>query len=231
MILWLQGSRECPRRTAHLWGILTDVTSAGAGKTFLASKVIDHVQTLLQRSQNQEGFAFFYCNRNEEQRRTPLSVLRSYVRQLSTAANQPGEMRKKLREAWREKTLKGSELGLEACQEQLLESVNLYRRTTLVLDALDECEPGSRRELVETIELLLSKAEKPLKVFISSRKHRDIRCRFLNKPNIEIEARHNEDDIRRFVNQEIVKHEGWTDMSPTLRDEILTVLLDRSDGM
>ncbi|KAL5331179.1 hypothetical protein ACEPPN_000708 [Leptodophora sp. 'Broadleaf-Isolate-01'] len=212
VILWLQGS-------------------PGAGKTFLTSKVIDHVRSRLQSSLSQEGFAFFYCNRGEEERQEPLSVLRSYTRQLSTTAGHPEEMRKKLRALWRETTLRGSDLGFEACREQLFESVNLYPRTTLVLDALDECDPGSRRKLIDAIKLLLSKSERPLKVFISSRPDRDIRFQFLSGPNIEIQARHNEKDIRKFVYEEIINHGGWRDMFPSLQEEIVKTLLDRSQGM
>ncbi|KAH6714543.1 ankyrin repeat-containing domain protein [Leptodontidium sp. MPI-SDFR-AT-0119] len=212
VILWLQGS-------------------PGAGKTFLTSKVIDHVRSRLESSPSQEGFAFFYCNRGEEERREPLSVLRSYTRQLSTTVGHPEEMRKKLRALWRETTLRGSDLSFEACREQLFESVNLYPRTTLVLDALDECDPGSRRKLIDAIKLLLSKSERPLKVFISSRPDRDIRFQFLSGPNIEIQARHNEKDIRKFVYEEIINHGGWRDMFPSLQEEIVKTLLDRSQGM
>ncbi|RYP57916.1 hypothetical protein DL770_010551 [Monosporascus sp. CRB-9-2] len=212
VILWLQGS-------------------PGAGKTFLTSKVIDHVQSLLKSSRNDEGFAFFYCNRNEEERRKPLMILRSYVRQLSTTAKYPEEMHKKLQELWSEKRLRGSDLGLEDCREQLFELVNLYPRTTLVLDALDECEPDPRGELVKTIEILLSKSRRPLKIFISSRPDRDIRNRFLDRPNIEIQATHNEKDIQKFVNEEIIKHGAWKDMSLPLKDEIIRVLRARSQGM
>ena len=140
-------------------------------------------------------------------------------------------MRKKLRALWRETTLRGSELGFESCREQLLESVNLYHTTILVLDALDECEPGSRRKLVGAIKLLLSKSERPLKVFISSRPDQDIRSHFLSEPNIEIQARHNEKDIRKFVDKEIINHEGWRDMSPLLQEDVVRILLDRSQGM
>ncbi|KAH8586045.1 hypothetical protein B0O99DRAFT_586459 [Bisporella sp. PMI_857] len=212
VILWLQGS-------------------PGAGKTFLTSRVIDHVQSRLRSSLSKEGFAFFYCNRNEEERRKPLSVLRSYARQLSTAAGHPEKMRKKLHDSWRETTLRGSDLGFEACHEQLLESVNLYPRTTLVLDALDECEPDSRRKLVNAIKLLLSKSERPLKVFISSRPNQDIRSHFISEPNVEIQARHNEEDIRKFIDEEIINHESWRDMSPSLQEEIIKILFDRSQGM
>jgi hypothetical protein len=179
---------------------------AGAGKTFLVSKVIDYVRGVLGASRNHEGFAFFYCNRGEENRRDPLAVLRSFVRQLSTAAACPGGMRGKLRSLCSELRLKGSELTFEECREQLLESVNLYPKTTLVLDALDEFEPRSRRRLIDAMEHLLQRSERPLKVFISSRPDGDIRDRFLSRPNIEIQAIDNQDDIAKFVNGKIVKH-------------------------
>ncbi len=124
-----------------------------------------------------------------------------------------------------------SELSLDDCAKQLLESVNLYRKTTLVLDALDECEPDSRKNIIKTIEGLLSTSQRPLKVFISSRRDRDIRSKFLDKPNIEIKATHNEKDIEKFVNEEIINHGGWEDMSANLQSKIVMALLQQSDGM
>ncbi|KAK4235733.1 hypothetical protein C8A03DRAFT_17559, partial [Achaetomium macrosporum] len=212
VIIWLQGS-------------------PGAGKTFLASQVVDHVQAILDASPNHEGFAFFYCNRHETDRRKPLSILRSYVCQLSTVASTPGEMRGKLRNLYRETRLRGSHLTLEACKEQLLESVNLYPRTTLVLDALDECEPDTRSCLVDTLEFLLQRSERPLKIFISSRPDGDIRDRFLSRPNIEIQATDNQDDITKFVNEEIIKRRRWGKLSPALREDIVKTLLHGTQGM
>jgi hypothetical protein len=140
-------------------------------------------------------------------------------------------MRKKLRALWRETTLRGSDFGFDACREQLLESVNLYPRTTLVLDALDECDPGSRDRLVEMIELLLSSSKSLLRVFISSRPDADIRDRFLSRPNIEIQATDNQEDIKKFVNEEIVKHRRWNKISAQLREDVVKTLLARSEGM
>ena len=140
-------------------------------------------------------------------------------------------MRQRLRGLCKEKKQKGSHLTLRDCREQLLDSVNVYDRTTLVLDALDECEPGSRGELVETIEFLLSKSRQPLRVFISSRADRDIRNKFLSKPNIEIQAKDNDKDIQMFVEEEITKHGNWKNMSASLKEEITRVLLERSQGM
>ncbi|KAH8653732.1 ankyrin repeat-containing domain protein [Xylariales sp. PMI_506] len=203
----------------------------GTGKTFLTSKVIDHVQNQLANSQMPEGFAFFYCNRNEEIRREPLSVLQSYVRQLASAMNHPGQIRKRLRDVCNEKKAKGSLLSFQTCKEELVDCINLYSRTTLVLDALDECEPRSRSKLIAMLEDLLSQSRKTLRVFISSRPERDIRKCFMTYPTIEIEATDNEEDIRKFVDGEVAKHGDWDEMSPALKKEIAESLYRSSDGM
>ncbi|KAK9773016.1 putative NACHT domain-containing protein [Seiridium cardinale] len=205
--------------------------SPGAGKTYLTSSVIDHFQGLHEKPAEEEGFAFFYCNRNEEIRRKPLEILQCLVRQLSSAAGQTKDMRKSLYDLCIAKQRTGSNLSLQHCREQLLESMNLYSKTTLVLDALDECDPESRAELTKTVEILLSQSKRPLRIFISSRPDRDIKTQFSLRPNIEIQAKHNEKDIEQFVNEEIIKHGSWQYMSSSLRKEIVTTLLSRSDGM
>ncbi|KAI1298922.1 ankyrin repeat-containing domain protein [Xylaria venustula] len=227
----LQTKKFCEWDAANSSVVLWLQGSPGVGKTFLTSKVIDHSHGRLKNSPNQDGFAFFYCDRNDEERREPLHVLKSYVRQLSTTVEKPSYMRPQLLALCKSRMLEASELSFDDCAAQLLESINLYEKTTLVLDALDECKPDSRRKIIKTIEGILSKSERPVKVFISSRPDRDIRSSFLDKPNIEIQATHNEEDIRKFVNEEIVNHGGWEDMSVDLQENIVTVLLNNSQGM
>ncbi|KAI1271482.1 hypothetical protein F5Y07DRAFT_404328 [Xylaria sp. FL0933] len=205
--------------------------TSGAGKTFLTSKVIDHRRNALESSPNQEGFAFFYCDRNEEERRQPLSILQSYVRQLSTTVKNPNYIRRQLQDCCRNARANGSDLGFEACREQLLESIHLYSQTTLVLDALDECEPKSRGQIVKVVEYLISRSGNGLKVFISSRPDRDIRNRFNKTPNIEIQATDNEEDIQGFVREKIVQHGNWQGMSQNLQDDIIQMLFTKSQGM
>lgn len=54
-------------------------------------------------------------------------------------------------ERHRNNQLSGLELTYDSCKQELLEAVNLYKKTTLVLDALDECEPQSQNIIVEII--------------------------------------------------------------------------------
>jgi ankyrin repeat domain-containing protein 50 len=207
-----------------LWGI------PGAGKTFLASKVVEHVLSFILDHSPDEGFAFFYCNRDEAGRRDPLSVLRSYASQLSTTSDRQ-RIQKSLKELYEKNRDRGGEPTIPICKDLILESINTYPRTTLTLDALDECDSGTRYALIEAFDYLLSKAERPLKIFIASRPDGDIRDRFLSQPNIEIQATDNEMDIQRFVNAEITKHRRWNDIKPWLREHITNTLLAKSQGM
>ncbi|KAI0429867.1 hypothetical protein F5Y09DRAFT_356571 [Xylaria sp. FL1042] len=116
-------------------------------------------------------------------------------------------------------------------QHEKSQSVNLHQKTTLVLNALDEYEPNTRKKIIGMIESLLAKSRRPLKVLISSRPDRDIRSQFLDKPNLEIQATHNQEDIRKYVNTEIVNHGHWKDMRVDLQEEIVTVLLEKIQGM
>ena len=204
---------------------------AGTGKTYLTSRVIDEIQDALKSNPNHEGLAFFYCNRNETERQSPLSVLRSFVRQLSTIAHDQDSIQKNLRQLYIQTQLKASELSMETCRGLLLELINLYPKTTLVLDALDECDNRKRGILHGTFEYFLDHSLRPVKIFISSRPDSDIKERFKGRANIEIQAADNHDDIATFVKSEITKHRRWNKISRGLQEEIVGTLQKRSQGM
>jgi ankyrin repeat domain-containing protein 50 len=190
------------------------------------------MQSFLESSPNQEGFAFFYCNRTGEGSQRLHHILRSFVRQLSTTVRNPGQIRKRLRNVFDEARENGSGLSLDVCKEQLLESVNLYQKTTLVLDALDICERNTVLGLFRVIDDLLAKSERPLKVFISSRPNYEIRAHFASQPKIEIRAIDNESDIKIFVKNELNKpRRNWGKISTSLKNDIERVILQHSNGM
>jgi ankyrin repeat domain-containing protein 50 len=117
------------------------------------------------------------------------------------------------------------------CKDLLLEFLNLYPKTSLILDALDECERHKRTELIETFDYFVASSSRPVKIFISSRPDGDIRERFKNLANIEIQAMDNRNDISKFVNSEITRHRRWNKMPLELQKEIIETLQERSQGM
>ncbi|KAK5627729.1 hypothetical protein RRF57_003444 [Xylaria bambusicola] len=206
----------------------------GSGKTFLTSKVIDNIKATLHGKENDESFAFFYCNRNEENRRHALDVLRSYIRQLSTTSHKSGFIYAELKQFYDDCQLRGSGWTLGVCKEHLIKLLNLYPRTILVLDALDECWPEERASLLDFFDSIPRKSSKPVKIFISSRPESDLRQRLIHLSNIDIQATDNGDDIAKFVRKSIDRNGNWIRVlrqNELLKDEIVQTLLTQSNGM
>lgn len=212
---------------------------AGRGKTYITSKVIDVVESTLQGGENHEGFAFFYCKQTEENRRLALPILQSLVRQLVapkyllTTATRP-YIHPNIERLYTEAKMKGSGWTLNLCQRYLTLILNLYPRTTLVLDALDECNAPDRTILLNTFDSLARDVLKPLKIFISSRPEGDIRQRLISLPNIEITASHNTEDISKFIVERMQSQSPWTPVlarNVSLRGDVLETLIRKSEGM
>jgi ankyrin repeat domain-containing protein 50 len=157
--------------------------------------------------------------------------LRAFIRQLSTTTSEEQSIQERLQKFYSECRLKASELTMNDCKELLLELLNIYPRTTLVLDALDECEKHKRLELIELMDHLLAEASNPVKIFISSRPDGDIKERLKDRANIAIDATKNQYDISRFVNSEIRKHRRWGKMPPKLQAQIVETVQQQSQGM
>lgn len=108
----------------------------------------------------------------------------------------------------------------------------MYSQTTVVLDALDECDVKERGLLMATFDSLLRKSSNPVKIFISSRPDVDIKDHFMNLPNVEIRATDNDRDIAKFVDSEITKNPRWgKKIAQDLQNQIVNTLLEKSQGM
>ncbi|UPK94871.1 hypothetical protein LCI18_005806 [Fusarium solani-melongenae] len=207
---------------------------AGSGKTFLTSKVIDLVEENLGSKQNYEGFAFFYCNQTEPTRRQALSVLCSFIRQLSSPKCMSGHLHTKLRQLYIDSQLKGAGWTLDLCKQHLMDLFNFYPQTTVILDALDECEIEERRLLLNIFYWAIKSSSRPVKIFISSRPEADIRQRLISLPNLEISARNNNHDIARFIEESAGSLGPWSpalEKNDGLKKEIIQTLTEKSDGM
>ncbi|KAJ5725261.1 uncharacterized protein N7483_006618 [Penicillium malachiteum] len=207
--------------------------SPGAGKTFLMSSVIDDIQDLLSDFPDHEGFAFFYCDRNDTLRTQALSVLQSFVRQLSTTERSPESMRVKLRQAYNLARNRGTDFQFEQCKEQILESLNIYPRTILMIDAMDECNSEKRYRLIDALRSFILECKNTVKIFISSRPDSNIKSHLASVPSVTISASDNHDDIEKFLDLELdrlAKDKGIRVLG-RLKTEIMTKLLEKCQGM
>lgn len=180
---------------------------------------------------NHEGFAYFYCKRNETGRQRPLDVLRSFVRQLSTTAYEQESIHENLLKLHQECREHSRIPNLANCKELIKDYVATYPTSTLILDALDECDEGTRHELLTFFDELISHSSKPVKFFISSRPDVDITKCLSSRSNIGITVTDNQSDIRKYIAIEMIKHVCWERFSMTLQYKIIDKLEEKSEGM
>lgn len=151
--------------------------------------------------------AFFYCSRNtaEPARSDPEAILASLARQLSN--HQPEHpLLKPTIEIYKQKEAQGFASGPLRIEESLaliIQLVEHYPLTIIVIDALDECDPAKRADLLEAFETILQESSNLVKIFVSSRDDQDIMLHLQRYPNLDIRSDRNSDDIARFVKAEV----------------------------
>lgn len=186
----------------------------------------------MQRPPHDEAFAYFYCDRNQSDRQDQTLILSSYVRQLSTSQNR-GAIPRSTVQMYNQKAFASEKPKLEESRTMLADLFQLYPQTTLVLDALDECDKETRLGFINILDKLIAESSKPIKIIISSRWDRNIKHRFKDGPNLEISAVDNQEDIAMFVKYEITASEKFWQhgISSQLQRLICDTLVGGSGGM
>ena len=206
---------------------------AGAGKTFIASTVIDS----LSSGSTPEKLAYFYCNRAEENRRQPVSILNTLVQQLAQTESE-NKLPKPVVDIYLDREKKGqrsSRLSLRENEELLIKLTDIYPQTTICIDALDEVETKDRIQFLKALKNTIEKSKSLVKIFATTRMDPDILQQFGMFPRIELEP-DNIGDIDHYVKTKLQSTiddglllEG--DVPNELKIEICDVLCKRSRGM
>ncbi|KAF4974626.1 hypothetical protein FZEAL_8485 [Fusarium zealandicum] len=235
MILWLHGIRKDPSFSG-----LVDVFHQKSlfmcccGKTKLSSKVIDDMIGLMASDDINEGLAYFYCDRNQEDRQQPMRVLQSIVRQLATQHTKTTIMSIVL-DVYNEHKKEAfalSEITMQDCRRLLTEMLAVYSQTTIVIDGLDECNKETRHELLDILDELLSSSSHPIKIFIASRNDGDLKARYQEGRHLEIQATDNQGDIEQFVQDKLDKSPQFRDkISMETQQEVISVFRIKSQQM
>jgi hypothetical protein len=150
--------------------------------------------------------AFFYCSRNtaEPTRSDPKVILASLARQLSNIEPEQPLLQPAI-QIYKKKEAQGfasGSLKIEESRDLIVQLTEYSPLTTIIIDALDECNPEKRADLLEALEVILSDSKNIVKIFISSRNDQDIVFHLKHHPNLEISSDKNSNDIKYFVNTE-----------------------------
>jgi len=180
--------------------------------------------------------AYFYCNRAEENRRDPESILNALVQQL--VQTKWGILRFVIDLYMDRKQMgqKDSKLTLQEGQNLLTRITNIYPRTTLCLDALDEVRSDIRINLLKSLRSVIENSRNLVKIFATSRNDPDIQRQFSTFPRIDVQPDDSFQDIHKFIHtkMETVVADGCLllgNISDKLKSEICNILSARSRGM
>ena len=159
----------------------------------------------------------------------------------------------KLNEVYNKHYSNGSKPGFQELQDIFLATVQQFTSVFLVLDALDECTLDQRADLCDffarVVELSPAPSYEPqrqhrdrprshglVKLFVASRKERDIESAFLQNsfPKVEVEAKKVDSDIELYIKAQIeqrLSNGSLTLNNMMLKDKILTALTAKAGGM
>ena len=183
----------------------------GSGKTKLVYKIIQTILDDSASSPNHAPVAYFYCTRNpaEPERSSVDEIMRNILKQLAVTAQ--GSVKDLIVEEFRRRDLEAEAEGVDPAPLRLSEAKKLILEllekdpATIIIDALDECDPANRNELLVVLDDIIKDSPSLVKVIVASRDDGDICCHLTNSPNIYIRADDNRQDIERFIEHSLAK--------------------------
>ena len=182
------------------------------------------------QAKNTERLAYFYCSGKEGQRTDATAVLRSLIAQLAWSSD-GSEV------AHSVKALYGSGDGREdkLDMELLVDLADRNQRTTIIIDALDECVDYSK-----LLSLLKKTFEKmttgTLRFFLSSRPNVTLLPKFPSWEKLELDNQREltSHDMEKYIHTQVMDAEGrrlLDGRAPQLEDKLIKTLTIRAQGM
>ncbi|GAP86698.2 putative nacht and ankyrin domain protein [Rosellinia necatrix] len=206
---WIQSSRQtlfCPG-------------PPGAGKTIIASIVIDNLHKTFWKDSNvATGYIFYNFRCQQEQQ--PEDLLLCLAKQIIHGRPIPGVVRDLFRQHNRMKTRP----SLNEISTMLSLICTLFTKVFIVIDALDECLTENREKLLS--ELFGLQKDAPVNIFATSRMIPEIGSWFEDHQELAIRA--TAADIEKYVETRISRLPAFI---RKLRDEIKTEISKVVDGM
>ena len=195
----------------------------GAGKTYLASIVIDY----LQRQTSSEGpntVLCLFCNFNTQANQTACKFMGALLKQLAQANR---ALPKAIKDIY-DKRENVHPPGFKALANAFRTELEKHPKTFIVIDALDEVSESAdiRTMLLEELRLC------PVNLLVTSRHDLTIRRQFFEAQYYEIHA--TDEDIRSYVSGRMKREHRLSRLInsvPSLEDDIPARIVGSAKGM
>ncbi|KAL9610536.1 MAG: hypothetical protein Q9167_004774 [Letrouitia subvulpina] len=196
--IWLIESSEFKHWSTSQNALLWLYGIPGAGKTVLASLLIDEV---LQKSSPNAAVAYFHCDYKDNATHEPHNILGCLVQQLARQDEQGFKKIEKFYTMHKEDREYPVEYDPKQLCHLIVDIATGFDRAMIVVDGLDEC--GANTDCITELLASLRREERysDLKIILLSRDEYDIRKHLNYYPKFSIAAQKR--DLRLYVDFEI----------------------------
>jgi Cdc6-like AAA superfamily ATPase len=194
----------------------------GAGKTMVAAIAVDQ---LLDSAQiGAYGVAYVYCNYKSQANQDTVSMLAAILKQL--VQSRPSTLGP-VERLHQKHAIRGTKPSLDDIYSALRDVLVQYSYVHIVVDALDECQPETRRQLCA--KLLDLQKGVDIRLMVTSRFVPDVEDAFRVALRLEVEA--SDEDVKQFVAGQIHRLPACIQRDVALQDLVQKRIVEAVDGM
>lgn len=195
----------------------------GAGKTYLASIVIDYLKRQTS-SEGQDAVLCLFCNFNEQANQTAYKFMGALLKQLAQGSRSLSSGIRSIYDTREAVHRSHFRVLADAFRTEL----KRYSKTFIVIDALDEVSESAdiRTMLLEELRSC------PVNLLVTSRHDPTIKKQFYEAQHCEIHA--TDEDIRSYISKRIGLEKRLSRQIrrvPSLEDDIPARIVDSAKGM
>lgn len=197
----------------------------GAGKTILASIIVENLRTRFQ-TDSSIGIAYIYCNFKRSHEQKLEDLLLSLLKQLAQGRQLIPDT---VRSLYDQHKYQDTRPSIDEISKALHSVVSSFSKVFIIMDALDECQVTDRCRPKLISEIFNLQARFGANLFATSRFIPEITDQFTSGAWLEIRASDN--DIKRYLDGHMARLPKCVSRSPDLQEKIKDVIVKTVDGM
>lgn len=197
----------------------------GAGKTTLASIIIDHLEQKFHADPD-VGIAYIYCNFQSTPDLNIQDLLGSLIKQLVQKQSELSKAVIDMYKTYRKKNTRPTTDELSSCLRSVASD---HSNAFIIVDALDECgtDYGLREKLLQ--EIFTLQVQCNINFLATSRHIPEIMAEFDRKTWLEIRA--DRRDVKSYLRSHLSTLPSFLLQNQDLVNEIITTITESVDGM
>lgn len=218
--LWLLADSTFQHWKDGFYSRLCCLGMPGAGKTVMSAVVIRHLSQISLNSVVNVAVAFVYFKYDERGTQSTACIIGGLVKQL---LSQTRSIPQFINEAFEKRTHAGFQTPY---QDMLQAAVETFKIVYLVIDALDEADSSTVRDLISAIRVL---PRDKVRLLVTSRPIPEVQSQFDGDKAIEIRA--SDEDILSYARSRLPELPNSVKSSRDLQEKVVQAIVQSTRGM